>query len=241
MGVKRATIEHFRERIEDYRNEIVEGKGGKDALFNEIFDGSVFVYQPIERLKLQVEALQIAMHRLEQFRCDLPDIYRGDAAYVHRSWSERFELDYDESNVFGGKPKGCEVEREIIRDTCSPVMEVDEVPNYYRVEWGGLVSGGAWTFENLYSGASLAWLSGERGQELLDAIESEIQTAIEDGQMGVQLEISESIGGWNCCLDRLPFEGVPTPKHLVEILKFLKYKTAIESKDAKTVELTIHW
>jgi primosomal replication protein N len=70
---RRMVVEHFLYSIEDYRVNIVAGTGRNDALFKNLFDSSLSVYWPIEQLRRKVQALQIALHKLEQLRKNLPD------------------------------------------------------------------------------------------------------------------------------------------------------------------------
>ena len=53
-------------------------------------------------------------------------------------------------------------------------MEAHDSEDYFQVEWNNLDEPEEWTFEDLISAPALAWLCGESGQGLLEAIELEI-------------------------------------------------------------------
>jgi hypothetical protein len=127
------------------------------------------------------------------------------------------------------------------RDECSDVVELDDVRNYYRVEWSDISGEACWTCETLNSGEAFAWLSGMAGQEYLDAIDAEIQKAIQAAKSDIQLVMTLSDAEWSCDVGSSRYSGVPSPLQLQEILKLLKFKSNIAEVSSLEFVLTVHW
>jgi hypothetical protein len=237
---RRMVVEHFLYSIEDYRVNIVAGTGRNDALFKNLFDSSLSVYWPIEQLRRKVQALQIALHKLEQLRKNLPDFVEEDFSRYGLPGFEILGLD-DDGDLDDEVKTENQFEREMTRDECSDVVELDDVRNYYRVEWSDISGEAFWTCETLNSGEALAWLSGRAGQEYLDAIDAEIQKAIQAAKSDIQLVMTLSDAEWSCEVGSSRYKGVPSPLQLLEILKLLKFKSDIAEVNSLEFELTVHW
>jgi hypothetical protein len=124
---------------------------------------------------------------------------------------------------------------------CSESMEIDVATDYYQIEWSNLDDVEDWQFEDLISAAALAWLCGASGQSLLEAIESEIQDAIDSASSSIH--ISMEWDGEQCTSDigKETYYYTPRSNQLSEILKILKYKINKHSLENGKSMLEISW
>ena len=124
---------------------------------------------------------------------------------------------------------------------CHESMEVDDSQDYYQIEWCNLDEPVECKFEDLISAAALAWLCGEIGQGLLEAIESEIQTAINSASSSIQISIERDEEQCSFVVGGVTYCDTPSSDQLSDILKILKYKTQDQSHvDGKSL-LEISW
>lgn len=237
-STRKMVIKHFLEKIEDYKNNISAGTSPRGELFSQLFDGQLFVYKPIDSLRPEVQALQDALHKLEQVRRDLPDVEVDEFENFDYGLGDLEDEDEDAEestlSVEGFK-------RYLEPRECNEFMEVDQRQDYFQIEWIDLEEPEDWSFQDLISAPALAWLSGESGQALLEAIESEIQSAIDSATTSIQIAMEWDGEQCTCDIDGETYYYTPRSNHLSEILKILKYKTREQHlEDGKSV-LEISW
>ena len=211
-STQKMVAQHFQQEIKNYIERISAGFSPRDKLFFTLFNSELFVYKPIDFFRPIVQSLQDSLHKLEKFRLGLPEF-------------EVSEFD-DEENEDEEEGLGIdEFKRYLDACECSGTMLIDESENYYQIEWGNLEDTNDWKFEDLISAKSLSWLCGERGQDLFEAIETEIQIAIDSALSKIQISIEWDSEQSSCEFSGVTYSYTPRSNHLSDILKILKYKT----------------
>jgi hypothetical protein len=234
-STRKMVIKHFLEEINDYRNNISAGYSSSDKLFFQLFNSQLFVYKPIDSLRPTVQVLQDALHKLEKILHDLPEFEVDEFDYLQYDPVE----DDEDSNAEGLTID--DFKRYLDAWECSESMEIDVATDYYQIEWSNLDDVEDWQFEDLISAAALAWLCGASGQSLLEAIESEIQDAIDSASSSIH--ISMEWDGEQCTSDigKETYYYTPRSNQLSEILKILKYKINKHSLENGKSMLEISW
>ena len=234
-STRKMVIKHFLEVINDYRNNISAGYSSSDKLFFQLFNSQLFVYKPIDSLRPTVQVLQDALHKLEKILHDLPEFEVDEFDYLQYDPVE----DDEDSNAEGLAID--EFKRYLDAWECSESMDIDVATDYYQIEWSNLEDVEDWQFEDLISAAALAWLCGASGQALLEAIESEIQDAIDSASSSIH--ISMEWDGEQCTSDigKETYYYTPRSNQLSEILKILKYKINKHSLENGKSMLEISW
>ena len=234
-STRKMVIKHFLEEINDYRNNISAGYSSSDKLFFQLFNSQLFVYKPIDSLRPTVQVLQDALHKLEKILHDLPEFEVDEFDYL-----EYDPVEDDEDSDAEGLAID-EFKRYLDAWECSESMEIDVATDYYQIEWSNLEDVEDWQFEDLISAAALAWLCGASGQALLEAIESEIQDAIDSASSSIH--ISMEWDGEQCTSDigKETYYYTPRSNQLSEILKILKYKINKHSLENGKSILEISW
>jgi len=222
-STKQLVVENFREKIKEYSGNISSGKSSKDTLFFKLFNSDLFVYTPINSLRPAVQSLQDALHKLEQFRYNLPNVdIEVNQFYSFDDGSEDINDEDEEGSDLIGKN---EFTRYLEPWECSDLMVADASEDYYQIEWSNVDSPEDWLFENMISAYALAWISGKNGQALLEAIESEIQNAISSASSSIQIKMEWDGEQCTCDIKGETYYYTPRSNHLSDILKILKYKT----------------
>ncbi len=232
---RKMVVEHFQENIRAYAERISAGVSPRDQLFYKLFNSEFFVYKPIDSLKPIVQALQDALHKLEKIRQDLPEVEVGyDCDDIGDTEDEEQEVEQ--------KALGIDEFKRYLEDwECHQFMEVDEPQDYYQIEWSDLLGPQEWRFEDLISPSALAWISGESGQALFEAIESEIKKAIDSASSSIHITM-EWDGEQNTCdINGETYYYTPRSSHLSEILKILKYKNQEQLLEDGRSTLEISW
>lgn len=235
-STRKMVVAHFKDVIKDYAESISAGISHRDVLFSILFNSQLFVYKPIDSLRPIVQALQDALHKVETIRRDLPEVEVYEI--------DDFQNDLDDIDDEGDDEENLgidEFKRYLEPWQCHESMEVDDSQDYYQIEWCNLDEPVECKFEDLISAAALAWLCGEIGQGLLEAIESEIQTAINSASSSIQISIERDEEQCSFVVGGVTYCDTPSSDQLSDILKILKYKTQDQSHvDGKSL-LEISW
>ncbi len=237
-STRQMVVENFREKIKEYSKNISSGKSFRDTLFFRLFNSDIFVYTPINSLRPAVQALQDALHKLEQSRYNLPNVETEvNEFYSFDNYSDDINNDEERSDLILIN----EFTRYLEPWECSDLMVAHVSDDYYQIEWSDVDAPEDWLFENLISAYALAWLSGKNGQALLEAIESEIQNAINSASSSIQIKVEWDGEQCTCDINGKTYYYTPRSSQLSDILKILKYKTREQLlKDGISV-LEISW
>lgn len=117
---------------------------------------------------------------------------------------------------------------------------VSAVPAPYTIKWNEKTAYSFWDIENVWSAESMAWISGRRGQEYLNAVQQFIESVISDGKTMAEIEYWEKDGWFFSRIGARIYEKVPQPKQMTEILGTLGFSVQ-ESDELKLVRQTIKW
>ena len=235
-STQRMVAQRFQEEIKNYTGRISAGFSPHDKLFLKLFNSELFVYKPINFFKPIVQSLQDSLHKLEKFRLDLPEV--ADSEFDE---FDEFDANFDEID---DEEEGLEIDefkRYLDPWECSDNMVLDEPENYYQIEWGNLDNTNEWKFENLIFAKSLSWLCGKSGQDLIEAIETEIQIATNSAFSKIQISIEWDDEQSSCEFGGVIYSQTPRSNHLSDILKILKYKTQEHLVEHGKSLLEISW
>lgn len=234
-STRKMVVKHFLEEINLYRKNITTGYSSSDKLFFQLFNSQLYVYKPIDSLRPTVQVLQDALHKFEKILHDLPDFELdefNDLQYDPVEDDEDSDVEVLEIDEF---------KRYLEAWECSQFMEIEVATDYYQIEWGNLEDVEDWQFEDLISAAALAWLCGESGQALLEAIESEIQDAIDSASSCIHISMEFDGEQCTCEIGKETYYYTPRSNQLSEILKILKYKINKHSLEKGKSLLEISW
>jgi len=243
-STQRMVAQRFQEEIKNYTGRISAGFSPRDKLFLKLFNSELFVYKPIDSFKPIVQSLQDSLHKLEKFRLELPEIPDSEFDEFDEYDANCDEIDDEEEEEEEEEEEDLEIDefkRYLDPWECSDNMLLDEPENYYQIEWGNLNNTNEWKFEHLIFAKSLSWLCGKSGQDLIEAIETEIQIAINSALSKIQISIEWDDEQSSCEFGGVIYYHTPTPNHLSDILKILKYKTQEHLVEHGKSLLEISW
>jgi hypothetical protein len=239
-STKKMVVEHFLELIQNYTNNISAGKSPRGELFSQLFDGSLFVYKPIDSLRPVVQAIQDALHELEKVRRDLPDVEIDEFENFDYGLDD-IEDDDEDEGADDDVPGLESFKRYLEPWECNESMDVEEHQDYFQIEWGDVAEPEIWNFQDSISAPALAWLCGEGGQAFLEAIEAEIQSAIDSASTSIQISLEWDGALSTCDIGGETYCGTPKSNQLSDILKILKYKTQEEHLEEGRTLLQVSW
>ncbi len=228
-------VRRFISCISSYRNEICYANSPPDVLFFQLFDGSLFLYKPIDIFKSKVQCIQDLLHRQQKIRKNLPDV--------------SYDMSIDESPAIanikhsdGNISAANKFSRYLRKDDFSKIMMVKNSKDFFRVFWGKGKYISSWSFGNLNSAEALAWLSFSSGQEYLDFMAFCINKAIDEAKFGIVFKLQFS--DWRWRLIGFDKNTVPQPSQMVLILKSMKFKAQckdVVNGDSIMAEVAVNW
>jgi hypothetical protein len=233
---KENVIRCFSEKIQGYRETTRIGKQVRNELFFHLFDGHLYLYQPIDSLKHSVQVLQDALHELYNAEKEIPEVLRGDyelsRILTTPTCTDESAEEIDIPTDF----------KEYLRqhEVTSQTTDIN-ADGYFQIEWSSLSEQTKWTSDELISAKSMRWLAGKNGQELLSLIQSEINEAIHSAQRKVTLTLKLSRKNWTCDFDSPITHNTPNPDQLARVLKILNYGTTVSYGVEDLALLEVSW
>jgi hypothetical protein len=226
---KQMVVKEFRKRLDSYFEDIYQGQSFDDALFDELFDGKLYVYRPIESLREIVQSIQYSMHVYQQIKYNLPDELTED--------EDDEEIVYEKTEDLIRTSKYA---TQVMSCDCESVLEPDSDENYYSVVWDEPFEE-FWRNDEVLSAQGLAWLSENPGQYFMEAIENTVRAAIDDLKQSVNIDFYWEDSRWNTVLQRRRHFGVPYPDQVVALLRALKFKATASKEVNREIQITIEW
>jgi hypothetical protein len=128
----------------------------------------------------------------------------------------------------------------LTENDCEHAIKAEDINNYFLVEWYEDNISDFWVWEDILCAPALAWLSGDQGQDLLSAIESKIQNAINTAQTSIEVIIEPEDDLFFMEIDDEIYNS-PPPKKVMELLRILKYKTSVTELEENKFIIKISW
>jgi hypothetical protein len=241
--VKAEILQLFDNFIDEAKNDLKHYYGGLepfhsfnyDALYEAItskYSGDEFNGDDIYNDYIPVNLRFKYIEHFQKINKKIKD-YRG---LTHGS--EKYGSDYieeDKDNDFQDVNEYLYSYEDKDMDILKPSIEGNKI----KIRWSSAVEN-LYMNETLFSGIGLAWLSGEKGQLLVEEIFNRLRSAAEMGKTFIKLNFKLTTEGWSLILGHKKVSCC-MPDELTEIIAIENFTIADTTSTAKSYSIQVSW